>query len=189
MFALIRTEPEAPKHEGISYLLIDMKQPGVTVRPLRQITGSREFNEVFLDDVRTPADWIVGERGQGWSVSRTTLKHERDSIGSAETAEGLLRKLIETARSTEIDGRRNIERPEIRQALAALEGYVLSQKFSAYRALSMTAAGKDPGLIGLLNKLVGTEIGHMVSALAYELMGEDGLVMPAPPAARGWHRR
>jgi alkylation response protein AidB-like acyl-CoA dehydrogenase len=185
MFALVRTEPGAPKHKGLSYLLIDMKQPGVTVRPLRQISGSSEFNEVFFDDVRTPADWIVGARGQGWTVSRTTLKHERDSIGGAQANETLLRKLIETARQTSVDGRPNIERAEIRQALATLEGYVLSQKYSAYRALSMNVASKDPGLIGLLNKLVGTEIGHMVSKIAYDLMGEEGLVMPAPPRRAG----
>ena len=84
MFILVRTEPEAPKHKGISYLLLDMKQPGVTIRPLKQMTGETGFNEVFLDAVRTPRDWIVGERGQGWEISRTTLKHERNSIGNAD---------------------------------------------------------------------------------------------------------
>ena len=83
MFCLVRTEPEAQKHAGISYLLIDMKQPGIDVRPLKQMTGTAEFNEVFLNDVRTPKDWIVGKRGEGWLVSRTTLKHERNSIGDA----------------------------------------------------------------------------------------------------------
>lgn len=185
MFALVRTEPDAPKHQGISYLLLDMRQPGVTVRPLRQISGSNEFNEVFLDNVRTPADWIVGGRGQGWQVSRTTLKHERDSIGSAETAETLLRKLVQTARETTIDGVRNIDRADIRQALVTLEGYVLAQKYSAARQMSMGVAGQDPGLIGLLNKLVGTEIGHMATKIAYDLMGDDALSMPEPPRRAG----
>ena len=85
MFALVRTEPDAPKHDGISYLLIDMKTPGIDVRPLRQMTGDADFNEVFLDNVRVPDENIVGKRGQGWVVSRSTLKHERALIGSARS--------------------------------------------------------------------------------------------------------
>ena len=185
MFALIRTEPDAPKHQGISYLLIDMHQPGIDVRPLRQMNGGSEFNEVFFTDARTPKDWIIGERGQGWKTSRTTLKHERDSIGSADVAVDLLNKLIATAQSTYVEGRRNIERDDVRQLLAALEGYVLAQKYSAYRTLSMNAAGQDPGLITLIGKLAGTEIGHMASRIAYELMGDEALTMPAPPRRAG----
>src|SRR5262249_1747753 len=83
MFCLVRTEPEAPKHDGISYLLIDMKTPGITVRPLRQMTGEADFNEVFFDNVRVAAQNIVGQRGHGWVVSRSTLKHERALIGSS----------------------------------------------------------------------------------------------------------
>jgi alkylation response protein AidB-like acyl-CoA dehydrogenase len=75
MFALLRTEPDAPRHAGLSYILLDFKQPGVTVRPIKQINGGQEFAEVFLDDVRTPADWIVGKRGEGWATSKVNLKH------------------------------------------------------------------------------------------------------------------
>ena len=82
-FIVLRTNPDVPKHDGISFALIDMKQPGIDVRPLRQLTGSVEFYEVFFDDVRTPAENIVGKRGEGWLVSRTTLKHERAGIGTA----------------------------------------------------------------------------------------------------------
>ncbi len=84
MFALVRTEPGAGKHEGISYLLVDLDQPGVVRRPIRQLTGEAGFFEFFFDDVRTPADWLVGEGGKGWIVSRTTLAHERASIGSTD---------------------------------------------------------------------------------------------------------
>src|SRR2546427_370000 len=83
MFALVRTELDRPKHDGISYLLIDMKTPGIEVRPLRQMTGDADFNEVFFDNARAPAENIVGKRGQGWVVSRSTLKHERALIGGS----------------------------------------------------------------------------------------------------------
>src|SRR5205085_1205740 len=153
MFALVRTEADAPRHGGLSYLLIDMKQPGVTVRPLRQMTGGREFNEVFLDAVRTPKDWIVGARGQGWDVSRTTLKHERDTVGGASRTEDMFAKLVELARSAERDGEPALRRQDVRQELARIEAYVLAQRYSSYRQGSMELAGQTPGLIGLLNKL------------------------------------
>ena len=82
LFGLFRTEPEARKHAGISYLLVDMKSPGVDVRPLRQMSGGLDFNEIFFNDVRTPAKNIGGKRGEGWAVSRATLKHERNLIGN-----------------------------------------------------------------------------------------------------------
>ncbi|MDB5421187.1 MAG: acyl-CoA dehydrogenase [Brevundimonas sp.] len=184
MFALLRTEPDAPKHQGLSYILLDMKQPGVTVRPLKQITGGRDFNEVFFDNARAPADWIVGARGEGWQVSRATLKYERDSIGGAEAAEKLFRKLVELAKTDRGLGL-PIASPDVREALGVLEGYVLSQKYSSYRTLSMDAAGEDPGLIGLVTKLAGTEIGHRVSALAHQLIADEGLYMPDAPRDRG----
>src|SRR5262245_59392052 len=115
MFALVRTEPDAPKHAGISYLLIDLKQPGVTIKPLRQMTGQAGFSQIFFDGVRTPADWIVGKRGEGWSVSRTTLKHERASIVNADRSLELVAKLVELARGATRFGRPAIEDREIRQ--------------------------------------------------------------------------
>ena len=94
MFLLARTEPDAAsKHAAISYLLIDLKQPGVTIRPLKQITGSAEFCEVFFDAAKTPADWIVGARGDGWRVSKSTLSHERSALGGANTSVTLFEKL------------------------------------------------------------------------------------------------
>jgi alkylation response protein AidB-like acyl-CoA dehydrogenase len=179
MFVLVRTEPDAPKHKGISYLLLDMKQPGVTVRPLRQMTGGREFNEVFLDEVRTPKDWIVGERGQGWEVSRTTLKHERDIVGGATRTEDMFYKLVALAKAAEREGEPALARDDVRQELARIEAYVLAQRYSSYRQMSMELADEDPGLITLLNKLNGTLIGHRIANLAQDLIGEAGLLMPS----------
>lgn len=180
MFALIRTEPDAPKHQGISYLLIDLRQPGVTIRPLKQMTGGSEFAEVFFDNVTTPADWIVGKRGEGWNVSRSTLKHERASIGNADRSEDLVRRLVELARES---GR--IDDPVIRQSIAALEGWALAHKYSAFRQFSLAAEGREPGLIGLLMKLMVTDIGHEAARIAQELIAEDALLQPAPAGTKG----
>ncbi len=179
MFCLVRTEPEAKKHAGISYLLIDMKSPGIDVRPLRQMTGSAEFNEVFFDDVKTPKDWIVGKRGEGWLVSRTTLKHERNSIGAASQSVNMLNGLVELARTRKIDGRPAIEDKSIRRGLAELEGYVLAHQYSSYFQMTKGLKGENPGVIQMMTKLNSTNMGHMISKLAMEILGDDGLVAPS----------
>ena len=181
MFVLARTEPDAPvKQAGISYLLVDLKQPGITVRPLKQITGGSEFCEVFFDDARTPADWIVGARGDGWRVSKATLSHERSSIGGADTSVTLFEKLVKLAKTTPLNGRPAIEDPLIRDRLVLLEGYVQSHLYSSYRQLSMSAHEQDPGVVKLMNKLINTQIGHEVAKLARDLIGDSLLL--APPA-------
>ena len=178
IFALVRTEPDAPKHAGISYLLLDMRQPGIEVRPLRQMTGGASFNQVFFTDARTPADWIVGERGQGWQVSRTTLEHERNSIGSSAQTTALFESLVRLARSTSRRGRPALEDPEIRQRLAALEGHVRAHQCSGWRQLTRDARGQDPGILALMNKLISTNIGHEVARIALDLLGDEGLLAP-----------
>jgi alkylation response protein AidB-like acyl-CoA dehydrogenase len=195
MFCLVRTEPDAPKHAGISYLLIDMKQPGIDVRPLKQMTGSADFNEVFLTDVRTPKDWIVGRRGEGWLVSRTTLKHERDSIGNAAMSEVLFKGVVKLAKESKRDGRSAILDPAIRQRLAALEGYVLAHKYSGYRQLTANLRGENVGILALMNKLHSTNIGQEVAKIAFDLIEADALTDPAsstrllglaPRSSAGW---
>jgi alkylation response protein AidB-like acyl-CoA dehydrogenase len=178
MFCLVRTEPNAKKHEGISYLLIDMKQPGIDVRPLREMTGSAMFNEVFFNDVRTPKDWIVGKRGEGWLVSRTTLKHERNSIGSAEQVTGLFDSLVALAKKRRIAGRPAIEDPEIRRRLVELEGYIRAHQYSGYFQMTKGLRNESPGVLGLMNKINSTHIGHRAAKLALELLGEDGALAP-----------
>ena len=98
MFGLFRTEPGASRHAGISYLLVPMDSPGIDVRPLKQMTGSMEFNEVFFDDARAPAENIVGRRGEGWAISRATLKHERNLIGNPHLMAGQFDVLLQIAR-------------------------------------------------------------------------------------------
>lgn len=179
MFCLVRTEPEASKHAGISYLLIDMKQPEIEVRPLPQMTGHADFNEVFLNGARTPADWIVGRRGEGWIVSRTTLKHERNSIGDAAQTEGLFRALVQLARDSRRHGRPAIEDPAVRQRLAEIEGYVRAHVTSGYRQLTAQVRGESPGILGMMNKLHSTHIGKAVTELAQDLLEDGALADPA----------
>ncbi len=194
MFCLCRTEPDASKHAGISYLLIPMKQPGIEVTPLRQMTGGSDFNQVFLTDARTPKDWIVGKRGEGWIVSRTTLKHERNSIGAAAQSVATFAGLLQLAKNTQRDGRPAIENPEIRQRLGALEGFVRAHEYSGYRQLTANARGVSPGVLQTMNKLISTNIGHEVANIALDLLDDEGLLDPLadremgriPRGSRGW---
>jgi alkylation response protein AidB-like acyl-CoA dehydrogenase len=196
MFCLVRTEPDASKHAGISYLLLDMKQPGVDVRPLRQMTGGADFNEVFLNDVRTPKDWIVGKRGEGWQVSRTTLKHERNSIGSTQATRATLKGIVKLAKGATLNGRPALEDTSIRQRLAELQGYVRAHQYSGYRQLTKDAKGEDAGIINMMMKLLSTEIGHDAARLAFDLLGDDAMLSAgdptlglAPKGSQGWISR
>ncbi|MDM7957633.1 acyl-CoA dehydrogenase family protein [Blastomonas sp.] len=180
MFMLVRTEPNAAKHDGITYLLIDLNQPGITRRPIRQMTGEGGFCEFFFDNAQTPVSWQVGERGQGWYVSRTTLKHERASIGSADGLGNQFDKLVELARET---GR--IADPVVRHELARIEGFVMAHRYTSFRLFSCAAAGEDPGPVSLMMKLALTEIGHEMALLAQDLAGEALLREPAAAGTRG----
>jgi alkylation response protein AidB-like acyl-CoA dehydrogenase len=183
MFMLVRTEPDAPKHDGITYLLIDLNQPGITRRPIRQMTGQEgdaTFCEFFFDNAETPVSWQVGERGKGWQVSRTTLKHERASIGSADGLGNQFKKLVELAKEV---GR--IGEPVIREKLAQIEGFVLSHRYTSFRLFSCSAAGEDAGPVSLMMKLYLTEIGHEMALLAQELIGEHAMIEPASAGSKG----
>jgi alkylation response protein AidB-like acyl-CoA dehydrogenase len=189
MFMLVRTEPDAPKHDGITYLLIDLDQPGITRRPIKQMTGEDgafTFCEFFFDNAETPVSWQVGERGQGWYVSRTTLKHERASIGSADGLGNQFKKLVELAKET---GR--IGEPIIRERLAQIEGFVLSHRYTSFRLFSCAAAGEDAGRVQLMMKLYLTEIGHEM-ALLMPLSSPQAQAGVAPEAhavrKNGWIR-
>lgn len=183
MFMLVRTEPDAPKHDGITYLLIDLDQPGVTRRPIRQMTGEEgdhTFCEFFFDNAETPVSWQVGERGEGWYVSRTTLKHERASIGGADGLGRQFAKLVDLAKEV---GR--VDDPIVRDKLAQIEGFVLSHRYSSYRIFSCAAAGEDPGPVPLMMKLLLTEIGHDMAGLAQDLIGEHAFIEPMGAGGRG----
>ncbi len=178
IFVLTRTEPDAAKHAGISYLLLDMKSEGVTIRPLRQMTGDTGFNEVFFDNVKTPADWIVGGRGEGWSVARTTLGFERTAINAPSMLYEVLAMVKDHARQKTRNGRPLIEDPIVADALGVVEGYAMAHMYSVMRQVSMDSVGQNPGLAGLCNKLYATEVGLKIAEFAQTVLGDDGLIAP-----------
>lgn len=180
MFGMFRTEPDADKHGGISYLLLDMNQPGIDVRPLRQITGSTHFYEVFFDEVRTPADWIVGRRGEGWRVARANLKHERN-LGGGPRLRKRFEQLVQLARETKRNGHPAVQDPAIRQRLAEIEGSVRCSETMTLRQLSAAARGEESQTVlpQLVNKLYGTDCGEAMVQLAFDLLGDEGLRAPS----------
>ena len=183
MFALVRTEPDQPKHDGISYLLIDMQTPGIDVRPLRQMTGDADFNEVFLDNVRVPAENIVGKRGQGWVVSRSTLKHERALIGSAHITRRTFDGLVLLAQMLQVRGQPAIKDPVIRNRLVELEARLLASEYQGYRLLTMGARGEEPGRAAMVMKLYSTTLGYDIARLAMDVMGDGALLAPGEAQA------
>jgi len=174
MFCLVRTEPDKRKHEGISYLLIDMKTPGITVRPLRQMTGDADFNEVFFDNVHVPAKNLVGKRGEGWLVSRSTLKHERALIGGGMLTRRILDGVRMLAQAVAVRGQPAIQHASIRQRLVELETRVLASEYHGYRLLTMSARGEEPGLAGIVTKLYSTTIGYDLGKLAMDVLADRG---------------
>ena len=192
IFCLVRTEPDAPKHAGITYLLFSMKTPGVEVRPLRTMTGLSEFNEVFFTNVRVPKAQRVGERGQGWQVANATLRHERGMLGDASLLAHRLRELIELLRTESVDGRRLIDNPLLLDRLMQLQGRALALRYHGMRLLSSAIKREDPGVAGLIVKLQGCELRHQICALAIDALGELGLLARGDDRARmhgAWQER
>src|SRR6202521_1176174 len=176
MFCLVRTDPEAPKHRGISYVLIDMRSPGITVRPLIQMTGAHSFNEVFFDSVRVPRKNLVGKLNEGWIVANATLFHERNMLGSATGSHQIFNRLLALARSIRRNRRTLADDPVFRQRLADLEIRVTAMRFHSYRQLSDQIHGRNPGIESMINKLVGTELNHDLATAAMELMGDYSML-------------
>ena len=184
IFCLVRTEPNAPKHEGISYLLFSMKTPGIEVRPLVTMTGRAEFNEVFFTDVRVPKKDIVGQRGQGWFVANATLKHERRMLGDPNQAGTRMRALIELMQNEEIDGHRLMDNPVFRDRLLKLQARVHATEYHGLRLLTAGLKGEDPGVARLIVKLMGCELNHQLAAFAIDALGELGMLYSGSPHLR-----
>jgi alkylation response protein AidB-like acyl-CoA dehydrogenase len=166
----VRTDPEAPKHKGISYLLVDMKSPGITVRPLVQMTGARGFNQVFFEDVRVPKRNLVGQKNQGWQVALTTLMFER-STGHDRGLARQVHELAALARRISLNGGTAWQASSMRQRIAQFALETEAIKYTSYRQLTRQLKGMPPGPEGSMLKLCSTELALRIATFAMELLG------------------
>ncbi len=185
IFCLVRTEPDAPKHQGISFLLFKMDTPGIEVRPLVDMTLNANFNEVFFTDVRVPKEQIVGKRGQGWLVANAILGHERGSLAPPEAAQNRLDGVIRLMQTETIAGEKLIDNPAYRDRLMKLQGRVMAMSYNDMRLLSARInKQQDAMFAGMIVKLMGTELRHEIEGLAIDVMGEIGLSFEDNPYIR-----
>lgn len=175
---VVRTDPAAEKHAGLSYLLVDMHAPGVEVRPLRQITGDPEFNEIFFTDVRVPRQSILGKPGDGWKVAMTTLLHERGTLAFALVGQlrTHFRRLVKLARRPAPDGSVPADDPVVRDAVAREWIELQSLAFTNYRTLTTLLAKGQPGPESSVVKLVWSEANQRLTTLARSLQGLSGML-------------
>ncbi len=184
-FFLVRTDPNVPKHKGITFILVDMKTPGISIRPLRQITGEAEFNEVFLENVRVPAANVVGKVNEGWGVALTTLAYERDVLTmirhiSLRTA---LERLVALAKRTVKNGRPAGQDPVLRQKIAGLAIAERVLQLNGYRSLTQILRGKAPGPEGSTSKLFWSQVDQDLAEVATEVIGPySQIAAPSPHA-------
>jgi len=191
IYVLVRTDPAAPKHRGISYLLADMKTPGITVRPLVLMNGHRHFNEVFFVDVRVPKENLIGRQNEGWKPAMTTLMYERKSGGGRGYTEQLVR-LRTLAAELSVSGRPAWEDPLVRQGFAQLWIDATCLRYTRLRNITRQLRGEPPGPEGSILKLFGSELGVRIADFAGELLGPRVLVnrpSAAVPDAPRWYNR
>jgi len=174
MYMLVRTDPDAPKHRGITYLLVDMKSQGVTVRPLTTLAGTQTFNEVFFEDVRVPVRNRIGEENRGWYVGTTTLDFERSSIGSAVGVKKSLQGLLAQAR----EGKEASFQRDPALRLEFVDRWVEADvaRMLSYRVVSMQLAGKIPNYEASMCKMYSSELSQRIANLSMHLYGMHGNV-------------
>ncbi len=174
---LVRTDTSAAKHAGITYLLVDMHSPGITVRPLVQITGDAEFNEIYFENVRVPVANVVGEMNNGWGVAITTLMHERGTLAIAVQVRFrmLLDQLMAKAKKIKRNGAPVTKDPVIRQKLAQMHIETELLKLNGYRSLTKLMKG-EPGPEGSIGKLFWSELNQRLEELAVEILGPTAML-------------
>src|SRR6185437_11410588 len=173
MILLARTDPDAPKHRGITYFIVDMKSPGLTVRPLINMAGTHEFNEVFFEDVRVPKENIIGEENRGWYLAQTTLSFERSNIGGAVGARQGVEDLIRFAKNSKVSTLK--DNPSVRFELAdrMVESGIATQM--SLKIISIQAKeGVAPGHEASVAKLYGTELNQRIARTAMKVLGLYG---------------
>jgi len=182
-----RSDPNATKHAGLTYFIVDMHTPGIEIRPIKQINGGQAFNEIFFSDVRIPDSNRLGAEGDGWSVAITTLMNERLSIGAGGMG-GRFRDLMRLARESRRNGKPAIQDSAVRQKLADI--YIRSKgiQYTGYRTLSALSRGDTPGPEGSIGKAVGAPLLQEIAAFAVELQGPMGglLDQAVAPQEASW---
>jgi alkylation response protein AidB-like acyl-CoA dehydrogenase len=184
---LARTDRNASKHQGISCILVDMKSPGVEVRPLKQISGSSEFSEVFFSGVRVPADNLIGELNTGWQIAQTTLGYERggNTLSRVSRLQVQLSRLLEVAQNLRRDGTRAIDDPVIRQKLGHIVADIEVLRYASLRILSRLEKGQRPGPEASIAKLHYSELDKRVQEIILDILGPYGQQLEnIPPELR-----
>jgi len=174
---LARTDFDAPKYQSLSYMLMDMHSPGVTIRPLRQITGHAEFNETFLDNVRIPKDQILGQKNMGWYVAMGALEYERSGVGAAIGRENTIRHLYDMAKQMEHHGKPLSEDPVIRHKLAQFYIEAKVQKYLGLRNLTHQLRGERPGAEGSVGHVMGVDLSQRMMDFAMQIQGPFSRLM------------
>ncbi|MGH8060213.1 MAG: acyl-CoA dehydrogenase family protein [Candidatus Entotheonellia bacterium] len=178
IFMLARTDPAVPKHKGISYFLVDMKTPGVTVQPLIDMSGGHHFNQVFFDNVRVPRSGLLGEKNLGWYMATTTLSFERAGVEGPMHAKRLLENLLDYAKQTERNGRPLSKDPVIRQKLAQMSVEVDIARAIAYRVGTVINNKQVPGPESPALKVFRSELSQRLAQVGMELLGLYGQLRP-----------
>jgi alkylation response protein AidB-like acyl-CoA dehydrogenase len=176
---VVRTDPNAPKHKGLTVLLIDMRSPGVEVRPLRQMTGESEFNEMFFHDVRVPAENVLGAVNDGWNVAVNTLMYERGSFGARlqPLFKRNISRLIELSRKVQKNGHAAAQDPLTRQKLAQCYAEIEIMRLNQLRAFSRITATGAPGPEGSIQKIFWSELNQRLQQIAQEMFGAYGQLL------------
>ena len=187
MFCLVRTSDEGKRQEGISFLLIDMGQPGVTVQPIKTIDGSEEINNVFLEDVKVPVANRVGEENKGWTYAKYLLGHERTSIAAVGRSKAQLKRLKTIASAEEQDGKPLIDDPTFKEKIADIEISLLALESLVLRVLSDESAGKGPGPEASFLKIRGTEVQQGITELLIEAIGNYAHPFVPESMETGWN--
>lgn len=175
IFCLVRTDPDVKKQEGISFLLIDMKTPGVTVRPIILVDGTHEVNEVFFDNVRVPAENLVGEENKGWTYAKYLLTHERTNIAGVGFSNAALTTLKEVASKVKSGGKPLAENPHFAARMAQVEIDLMAMATTNLRVVSAAAKGQAPGAESSMLKVKGTVIRQELTSLLRRAVGPDAL--------------
>jgi alkylation response protein AidB-like acyl-CoA dehydrogenase len=185
MFCLVRTDPEAKKQEGISFVLVDMKSRGVTVRPIYMLDGSHEVNEVWLDEVEIPVELRIGEENQGWTIAKYLLEHERTNIAGIGLNKRELNRAKRLAQEKKRNGRAFAQDPLFAARLAEVEIELMALEITNLRVLFEARTRGNPGPLSSMLKIKGSEIFQKISELILEMQGRDALGCRADPAAHG----